>query len=60
MADKPAEPIVFPCPKCTRFIAVDPADRAKVRPIGGHKDTPLLLQVTCPACGRSILRTISR
>lgn len=60
MADKPTEPLVFPCPACARFVVVDPADRATVRPVGPRNTDPLFVQVTCPACGRRIVRTVSR
>jgi hypothetical protein len=60
MPDRPSEPVVFPCPKCTRFVVADPGELDKVRPLTSRKGGPLLIRVTCPTCGCEILRTVSR
>jgi len=57
-ADLPT-PIVFPCPNCKRFVTIDPTDSVVVRQTGGDRRL-LRVRVTCPACGRLIVRSLIR
>ena len=59
MPADPPKPVVFPCPSCTRFVTVDPADDKVVRPAGEHGEL-LLVQVECPVCNRPIVRSLIR